>query len=385
MRLLVVVLLTFSLFIGAQTKKSKYPTLEIGAQAPDFSLKGVDGKMHSLSEYKAKCLAIVFNCNHCPTAQAYEDRIIKMVEDYKDKDFKLIMISSADPQAVRLNEMGYTVVDDGYEAMVIRAKKKKYNFPYLYDGENQKCSMAYGPTVTPHLFVFDAERKLRYHGRIDNSELGDNITKNDGRNAIDAVLAGKEVEVPVTRAKGCSTKWAYKRDAVKAYNEAWLNKEVTLAEIDAAGIKKLIKNDSEKVKIINIWATTCGACVAEMPDLIKINRQFETRGVELITISADNIKLKKRALKVLQAENCAVTDRIEKTLSKEGRTTNNFIANIGDQDEFFDAIDPKWNGSLPYTMVIAPGGKLIYSINDEIDVIELKTKLVDYLGNTYSK
>lgn len=383
MRLLVVLFISLSCLMSAQTKKSKYPTLAIGAKAPDFSLKGVDGKMHSLGEYKAKCLAIIFNCNHCPTAQAYEDRIIQLVEDYKDKDFELVMISSADPKSVRLNEMGFTVVDDGYEAMVIRAKNKKYNFPYLYDGETQKCSMAYGPTVTPHLFVFDAERKLQYHGRIDNDELGKEITKNEGRDAIDAVLADKKVAVPVTRAKGCSTKWAYKRDAVKAYNEAWLNKEVTLAEVDSAGIKKLIKNDSEKVKIINIWATTCGACVAEMPDLIKINRQFETRGVELITISADHISLKKRALKVLQNENCAVTDRIAKTLSKEGRTTNNFIAKVKDQDEFFDAVDPKWNGSLPYTMVIAPGGKLIYSINDEIDVVELKTKLVEYLGNTY--
>ncbi|MCM8541740.1 MAG: redoxin domain-containing protein [Lentisphaeraceae bacterium] len=383
MRLLILLLLSFTCLINAQTKKSKYPTLEIGAKAPDFSLKGVDGKMHSLADYKSKALAIIFNCNHCPTAQAYEDRIIKLVNDYKDKDFQLLVISSADPKSVRLNEMGFTVVDDGYEAMIQRAKTKKYNFPYLYDGDTQACSMAYGPTVTPHLFIFDAERKLQYHGRIDNDELGKNITKNDGRNAIDAVLAGKKVEVPITRAKGCSTKWAYKRDAVKEYNEKWLAKEVTLADVDAAGIKKLIKNDSEKVKIINIWATTCGACVAELPDLININRQFETRGVELITISADNISLKKRALKVLQSENCAVTDRIEKTLAKEGRTTNNFIANVGDQDAFFDAVDPKWNGSLPYTMVIAPGGKLIYSINDEIDVNELKTKLVDYLGNTY--
>lgn len=383
MRLLILFFISFVCLANAQTKKSKYPTLEIGAQAPDFTLKGVDGKMHSLGDYKSKALAIIFNCNHCPTAQAYEDRIIKLVNDYKGKDFQLLVISSADPKSVRLNEMGFTVVDDGYEAMIQRAKTKKYNFPYLYDGETQKCSMAYGPTVTPHLFIFDAERKLQYHGRIDNDELGKNITKNDGRDALDAVLAGKKVEVPITRAKGCSTKWAYKRDAVVEYNKKWLEKEVTLADVDSAGIRKLIKNDSEKVKIINIWATTCGACVAEMPDLISINRQFETRGVELITISADNISLKKRALKVLENENCAVTDRIEKTLAKEGRTTNNFIAKVKDQDEFFDAVDPKWNGSLPYTMVIAPGGKVIYSINDEIDVIELKTKLVEYLGNTY--
>ena len=382
MRLLTLILFVCTLFVSADNSP-KYPTLEIGTKAPEFSLKGVDGKMHSLSEYKAKVLAIVFNCNHCPTAQAYEDRLIKMVEDYKDKDFQLVVISSADPQSVRLNEMGYTVVDDSYEAMIIRAKNKKYNFPYLYDGENQKCSMAYGPIATPHLYVFDAERKLQYQGRIDNDELGKDVSKREGYDAIEALLAGKKVEVQTTRVKGCSTKWAYKRDAVKKYNEDWLNKEVTLEDIDSAGMKKLIKNETEKVRIINVWATTCGACVAEMPDLIKINRQFETRGVELITISADNIRLKKRALKFLQGAHCAVTDRIAKTLSKEGRTTNNYIASVKDQDEFFDAIDKEWNGALPFTLIIAPGGKILHKIADEIDPMDIKKKLVDYLGNTY--
>ena len=142
MRLFLLILIALVHLLPAAPPK--YKTLDIGAVAPDFELKGVDGKMHKLGDYKQKVLAIVFNCNHCPTAQAYESRLIKMANDYKDKEFQLLVISSADPQSVRLNELGYSILDDGYEAMIERAKDMKYNFPYLYDGDHQKASMAYG-------------------------------------------------------------------------------------------------------------------------------------------------------------------------------------------------------------------------------------------------
>ena len=125
MKLFLILLFAIMHLLPAATPK--YEALEIGADAPDFNLKGVDGKMHKLADYKSKVLAIVFNCNHCPTAQAYEPRLIKMVNDYKDKDFQLVVISSADPKAVRLNELGYSLLGDGYEDMIKRAKDMKYN------------------------------------------------------------------------------------------------------------------------------------------------------------------------------------------------------------------------------------------------------------------
>ena len=122
----------------------------------------MDGKVHQLAEYdKAKVLVMVFTCNHCPTAQAYEERIKKLAADYKDKGVALVAISPNDPKAVRLDELGYTDMGDSLDEMKIRAKDKGFNFPYLYDGDKQGVSKAYGPVATPHVFVFDGERKLR--------------------------------------------------------------------------------------------------------------------------------------------------------------------------------------------------------------------------------
>src|SRR3954469_5435756 len=183
------------------------PTLKMGAQAPDFNLPGVDGKTYSLKDFSdAKILVIIFTCNHCPTAQAYEKRIIKLHEDYKDKGVALVAISPNDPLAVRLDELGYTEYSDSLEEMKQRAKDRDFRFPYLYDGETQKTSLAYGVLATPQVYLFDQERKLRYVGRIDDSDVK-TVTSHDARNAIDALLAGKPVPVQQTRVFGCSTKW----------------------------------------------------------------------------------------------------------------------------------------------------------------------------------
>jgi peroxiredoxin len=190
-------------------------TLEIGAMAPDFKLPGVDGRAYTLADFAdAKVLAVVFTCNHCPTAQAYEDRLIKMHSDYKDRGVALVAISPNDAEAVRLDELGYTDLGDSLEDMKVRAKDRKFTFPYLYDGETQKASAAYGVLATPHVFIFDRERKLRYVGRVDDSEVK-TVKSHDARNAIDALLAGKPVPVEKTRVFGCSTKWADKREDAK--------------------------------------------------------------------------------------------------------------------------------------------------------------------------
>jgi peroxiredoxin len=147
-------------------------TLAIGVAAPDFKLPGVDGKDHALGDFKeAKLLVVLFTCNHCPTAQAYEERVLKLQADYKEKGVALVAISPNDDQAVRLDELGYTDLGDGFEDMKLRAKERGFTFPYLYDGETQKTSKAYGVVATPQAFLFDAERKLRYVGRIDDAEV----------------------------------------------------------------------------------------------------------------------------------------------------------------------------------------------------------------------
>jgi peroxiredoxin len=180
---------------------SGFKTLAIGDPAPDFKLPGVDGRTHALADFAdARVPVVVFTCNHCPTANAYADRIRKLHADYKDKGVALVAVSPNDPLAVRLDELGYTDVGDSFEDMKVRAKEMPFPFPYLYDGETQKTALAYGVLATPHVFVFDRDRKLRYNGRVDDAEVK-TPTSHDARNAIEAVLAGKPRR---SRRPGCS-------------------------------------------------------------------------------------------------------------------------------------------------------------------------------------
>ena len=359
-------LITFSAFSADEPE-----TLKIGAKAPDFNLPGVDGKNYSLANFKnADVLAIVFTCNHCPTAQAYEQRIIDLVKDYQQKSFQLVAISPNAPDAVALGELGYTDMGDTFEEMKIRAKELNFNFPYLYDGETQETAKAYGPVATPHLFVFNKERKLRYVGRLDKSEKPGTANAEDARAAIDAVLSGKEVAEPVTKTFGCSVKWASKAEWKVKMNKEWAAQEVTLDEIDVAGIKNLIQNDSDKLRLINVWATWCGPCVAEYSEFIDIHRMYQGRDFEFISISADKPEKKDKVLEFLKKKESAV---------------KNYIFNQDDKYALIEAIDPKWQGALPYTILVEPGGKIVYSQQGTIEPYEMKKTIVEnqYIGRYY--
>ena len=167
-------------------------TLETGAAAPAFSLPGVDGKTYTLNSFKeSKILVIIFMANHCPTAQAYEERIIKLYQDFHPKGVAIVQVSPNNPPAVCLEEIGYSDLGDSFEEMKIRAADKKYPMPYLYDGDKQEMAKAYGPTTTPHVFIFDSQRKLRFCGRIDEMENPyEKALQPDTRNAINALLEG---------------------------------------------------------------------------------------------------------------------------------------------------------------------------------------------------
>lgn len=344
-------------------------TLQIGQSAPNFNLPGADGKNHKLADFaKANVLVIIFTCNHCPTAQAYEQRIKRLAADYKTKGVALVAISSNDPKAVRLDELGYSDMNDSLEDMKLRAKRMKFNFPYLYDGETQKVSRAYGPIATPHVFIFDKARKLRFVGRIDDSEKPKKVKVRDTRNAIDALLAGKEVPVKKTRTVGCSIKWSGKRDYVKKAFEKWAAESVALEMIDAKGIKQLVANDSEKLRLVNIWATWCGACVVEFDELVEINRMYRGREFEMITISGDSLDRKGKALAFLK---------------KKQASSKNYIFDSDDKYLLMESVDAESLGGMPYTLLIKPGGKIIYRRLGMIDPLELKTAIVEELGRYY--
>ena len=174
--------------------------LKIGSPAPAYNnLPGADGKKYSLSTFSdKKALVIVFSCNHCPYVQAYEDRMISVQRDYAARGVQLIAINS--------NEIEH-YPEDNFDEMVKRAKTKGYNFPYLRD-EDQSVANMYGATHTPEFFLFDDKRKLRYRGKMDDNYQNPSAVKtNFLRDALDAILSGRDVPQPETYSIGCTIKW----------------------------------------------------------------------------------------------------------------------------------------------------------------------------------
>jgi thiol-disulfide isomerase/thioredoxin len=252
--------------------------------------------------------------------------------------------------------------------MKVRARDASFEFPYLYDGETQSVATAYGAKATPHAYLFDQQRRLRYTGRIDDGEVGP-ITRNDLRDAIEAVLAGREVEVTNTRVFGCSIKWASKADSAADSIRKWQQEPVALETIDRTGIEQLVANPTENFRLINLWATWCGPCVSELPQLVDVHRMYRGRHFELITISMDESDANDAALKTLQ---------------KAFASTKNYHSSITDTDQFAESFDTKWPGPLPYTILVAPGGEIVYRKEGEIDFAELRREIANRLGRTYA-
>ncbi|TFH50046.1 MAG: redoxin domain-containing protein [Bacteroidia bacterium] len=369
--ILTVIFFGITTAVISQTPYPEPKTLEPGNLAPDFSLPGVDGITYTLKSFeKAKVVVVIFSCNHCPTAQAYEDRIISLANDYGSKGVAVVMISPNSVAALNYAELGYSDMGDSFEEMKQRARDKAFPFPYLYDGDYQKTALAYGPVATPHCFVLDGERIVRYTGRIDGSEKPGTANGEDVRGAVEAVLDGRAIAVPVTKVFGCSVKWYWKDEYTRKLYKEWSALPVTLEEIGAEGVRELIRNTSDKVRLINVWASWCGPCLAEMPDFVIIDRMYRNRAFEFVTVSADKQERKDEALRILKQHEAS---------------NKNYIFNKDDVYELIEAVDPEWQGALPYTMLIEPGGKVIYRKQDVINPAEMKKLIVEskYLGRYY--
>ena len=360
---------TLMLACGIAFAEDQPPTLAIGATAPDFHLPGVDGKTYSLADFKDnRVLVVIFTAVHCPTAEVYEKRIRALVDDYRPKGVGFIVIQPNTPKALRLDEMGYTDVGDSFEDMKVRAAYRGFNYPFVYDGETQEVAKQYGPVATPHVFIFDAERKLRYQGRADSNPREAYAKVPDARNALDAVLAGKPVPVEKTPAVGCSIKWAYKATPEK-------QEPVTLQTVSAAELKALRANASGKTLLVNFWATWCGPCTAEFPDLQKTWRMYRKRPFDMVTISIN-----------YPDEEAGV----RKFLESQQASTRNLLFGSMEIYDLMKAFDPDWNGGVPYTLVIAPGGKILYKEQGALDILKARRAALasfpddDYIGqNAY--
>jgi thiol-disulfide isomerase/thioredoxin len=367
-RFLAVLLLVTSAFAD-----EAHPTLALGSPAPPFSLQGIDGKVHKLSDYSAaKVLVLVFTCNHCPTAQLYESRIKKLADDYNGKGVALVAIQPNNPAAIRLDELGYTDVSDSFDDMKIRAAYRHFNFPYLYDGDTQAAANAYGPKATPHVFIFDGERKLRYEGRVDNSQRESLVKTQDARNAIDALLAGKPVPVAHTGVFGCSTKWISKQAGRSEADRKIEAEPVNLELASADDLKKLRSNPTGKVLLVNFWATWCGPCVHEFPELENTYRMYRLRDFDMVMVASNLPDEKAGVLKALQ---------------KQHASSRNLLFGSDDTYAMQAAFDPKWEAGVPYTVLLSPDGKVLYQEGGEVDILKLRRTILanlpdqDYIGH----
>jgi peroxiredoxin len=364
-KLLAVLLMT----LGTASAAEVHPILALGSPAPDFSLPGVDGQIHKLSDYASSpVLVVVFTCNHCPIAQMYEKRIQQLATDYKDKGVAVVAIQGNDPQAIRIDELDSSDVSDTLPEMKIRVQYKHLTYPYLYDGDTQKVTRAYGPQATPHVFIFDQQRHLRYEGRIDNSYRTELVKTQDARNAIDALLAHKEVAVKHTGVFGCSTKWSEKATGRQAALEKINEQPVTVEMISKAELTKLRTNPTHQMMLVDFWATWCGSCIVEFADLQDTLRMYGARDYSVVTVSANMPDEQASVLRLLQ---------------KKHATSRNYLFDSQDTAALQTAFDPKWDSAVPYTILLSGDGKVLYKQLGSADLLELKRTILANLPSDY--
>ena len=363
--------LIFSLLLAtAAWGQTSHPILAIGSPAPDFSLPGVDGKIHRLADYSASpILVIVFTCNHCPIAQMYEQRIQQLDADYRDRGVALVAIQPNDPKALRIDELDSSDLGDTLEEMKIRVEYRHLHYTYLYDGETQTVARALGPQATPHVFLFDKDRKLRYEGRMDNSYRKEMLNTQDARNAIDALLANREVPVKHTGVFGCSTKWqeksAQRIEALRKIAE----RPITVEMATAADLKHLRENPSKQMTLISFWATWCGACIDEFADLEETYLMYQVRDFDLVTVAANMPDEKPGVLKMLE---------------KKQATSRNLLFASDDTAALQAAFDPTWQSAVPYTVLLDADGKVLYKNLGSVDILELRRTILANLPSDYS-
>ena len=241
--------------------------------------------------------------------------------------------------------------------MKIRAEYRHFNFPYLYDGETQSVTQAYGAQATPHIFIFDRERKLRYEGRIDNSQRESLVKIQDARAALDALLDGKQVAIAHTPAFGCSTKWKSKIDGAGAGDA----RSRSRAREGGPGRRRRFEDAAFQSHRQGAGGEFLGYLVRAVPDRVSGARgnlaHVPARDFDLVTVAANFPDEKTGVLKTLQQLHAG---------------SRNLLFGSDDTYAMQAAFDAKWDGGVPFTMVIAPGGKVLFQQQGELDLLAMR-------------
>jgi thiol-disulfide isomerase/thioredoxin len=341
--------------------------LAIDSPAPDFTLPGVDGKTHSLAEYaSSRVLAVVFTCNHCPASQLYEGRLRKVHEEYQNKGVTLIAVNSDRADAIPLSDLAYSDVGDSLADMKARATSHHLDYPYLYDGDAQALSARFGVETLPHVFVFDEQRKLRYEGRIDDNVNESLVKTRDARLAIEALLAGTGAPVEHTAVAGCALHQTSKTSPRREELARIEAEPVTLQLADEAALKKLRPNPTGKLLLVNFWATWCGPCVTEFPELQTTYRMYRNRGFDFVSVSSDDPDDKPKVIEFLKKNHASSTNMQFATPDTFGLQA---------------AFDPAMPAAVPFTLLIAPNGDVLFQQLGELDFLKLRRAILANLAD----
>ena len=271
------------------------------------------------------------------------------------------------PKAITIDELDSSDISDSLEEMKIQAQYKHLTYPYLYDGETQSVAQAYGPQATPHVFVFDGDRRLRYEGHMDNSYRTELAKTHEVRDAIDALLAHREVAVKHTGVFG-STKWKEKQTASLEALRKIESQPVQLDMASAADLKALRANSTGKTLLVSFRATWCGSCIHEFSDFQDTFRMYGVRDLELVTVAANMPDEKNTVLRVL---------------NKMHATSRNLLFASDDTAALQAAFDPGRESAVPYTVLIAPDGKVLYQKQGSVDMLELRRTILANLQSDY--
>jgi peroxiredoxin len=312
--------------------------LAVGQPAPNFALADLNGKKHALNDYRGKVVAIAFIATQCPISNDYNARMRAIAEEYGKKNIIFLGINS------NFNESVAEIKS--------HAAKNNLSFPILKDHAN-KIADAYGAQRTPELFVIDADGVLRYHGRIDNSRDVRRVNRQDLREALNEMIAGKSVSVSEGKAFGCPIKRAQNARAIKAAETRAQNFEPKIGTIKPLDFKKFKDAAKGQVLIINFWATWCGPCIAEFPEFVAIDAKYRAKGVKLVGISAD--------------EFADIKPKVIPFIKEQKAMFDILVQDVEDPQEMIDIVDKNWLGTLPATFVYDKQGNSIYTRYGIID------------------
>ena len=337
---------------------SEHPLMPIGTSAPDFSLKGTDDKIHNLSEFSnAKLLVVMFESVHCPVSENYEGRMRELYDTYRSKGVEFVAINPNNPSAVRLDELGYTDLTDSPEDMKIRVRMRNIPWPYLYDGATQETAQKFGVVATPHVFIFDAERKLRYEGRIDDNQNQALVKVHDAHDALEALLAGKDVAVPHRPAFGCSTKWIAKSSDVQREWARIVAEPVTLTQASSDELKTLRANAGDNVTVVHFWSTKNKGLDTNFAQLETTYRMYRGRSFSFVSVNTDP---------------AANTEKVTEFLKSQHASSTNLQITPVDVKSASVEFGSDWGHDEEFTAVIAPGGKIVYAQKGPVKIIDVR-------------